>query len=336
MQVAKMSGVEKAAVLLLCLGEEAAASVFEELSDTEVRMVSRCMKSINYVPVNTVKEIMVEFQNMQKQYAGLFVKGGEFIKSAIAASSDKERVSKLLDQVSSSSDGSALETISMMQPRLVARLVEEEHPQTIALILSTQSPDHSARILDCLDEELKSDVVYRIATLDRVSPDVISQIEEALRAEIGGVVSREQQQVGGVDKVVEVLARMDQGSDQIILDHISESNPKMADEIRQKMLTFEDLAELDARSLQVLLREVSTDQLTLALKSASKRVKERIYSNISERAAQMIEEDLDVMGPVRLSEVETVRQAIVKIALSLEEQKKIVIPGRGAGGDILV
>jgi flagellar motor switch protein FliG len=273
---------------------------------------------------------------MQKQYAGLFVKGGEFIKSAIEASPDKERASKLLDQVSSSSEGSALETISMMQPRLVARLVEEEHPQTIALILSTQSPDHSARILDCFSEELKGDVVYRIATLDRVSPDVIAQIEEALQAEIGGVVNREQQQVGGVDKVVEVLARMDQGSDQVILDHISESNPKMADEIRQKMLTFEDLAELDSRSLQVLLREVSTDQLTLALRSASKRVTDKIYGNISERAAQMIQEDLEVMGPVRLSEVETVRQAIVKVALSLEEQKKIVIPGRGAGGDILV
>lgn len=336
MQVAKMSGVEKAAVLLLCLGEEAAASVFEELSDTEVRMISRCMRSINYVPVNAVKEIMVEFQSMQKQYAGLFVKGGEFIKAAIEASPDKERVTKLLDQVSSSSEGSALETISMMQPRLVARLVEEEHPQTIALILSTQSPDHSARILNCFSEELKGDVVYRIATLDRVSPDVIAQIEEALQAEIGGVVSREQQQVGGVDKVVEVLARMDQGSDQVILDHISESNPKMAEEIRQKMLTFEDLADLDSRSLQVLLREVSTDQLTLALRSASKRISDKIYENISERAAQMIQEDLDVMGPVRLSEVETVRQAIVKIALSLEEQKKIVIPGRGAGGDILV
>ncbi|HKK33996.1 MAG TPA: flagellar motor switch protein FliG [Desulfomicrobiaceae bacterium] len=336
MQVAKMSGVEKAAVLLLCLGEEAAASVFEELSDTEVRMISRCMRSINYVPVNAVKEIMVEFQSMQKQYAGLFVKGGEFIKAAIEASPDKERVTKLLDQVSSSSEGSALETISMMQPRLVARLVEEEHPQTIALILSTQSPDHSARILNCFSEELKGDVVYRIATLDRVSPDVIAQIEEALQAEIGGVVSREQQQVGGVDKVVEVLARMDQGSDQVILDHISESNPKMAEEIRQKMLTFEDLADLDSRSLQVLLREVSTDQLTLALRSASKRISDKIYGNISERAAQMIQEDLDVMGPVRLSEVETVRQAIVKIALSLEEQKKIVIPGRGAGGDILV
>jgi flagellar motor switch protein FliG len=335
MQLGKMSGVEKAAVLLLCLGEEATAQIFNELSDTEVRLISRCMMSMDHVPARIAKEILEEYQKAQKDSAGIFVKGNEFVRNAITGSGDPKRVEALMEQVSSAIESRPLETIAMMQPRMVASLLESEHPQTVALILSTQKPDHTARILSGIPDRLRAEVMYRIARIDKVSPDVISQIEDALQHEIGVVVSKEQRQVGGLDKVVEILGKMDKGADRTILEKIEETDSEMAEEIRKRMFTFEDLGVLDGRALQTILREVNNDQLTLALKTASDAVKNKIFANVSSRAAEMIREDMEAMGPVRLSEVETMQQTIVKIALKLEEEGRIVIPGRG-GQDVLV
>ncbi len=212
-----------------------------------------------------------------------------------------------------------------MQARMVASLLEREHPQTIALVLSTQHVQHASEILSCLPEELQADVVYRIAKLEKVSPDVITQIEEALQREIGRGVGKEQKQVGGIDKVVDLLGHLENNLDSEILDTIEETDIDMAEEIRKKMFTFENLLALDGRSLQMILREVNNDSLTMALKTASEEMKEKIFSNMSARAADMIRDDLDAMGPVRLSEVEAMQQSIVKIAMKLEEEGKLVI-----------
>ncbi len=336
MDVAKLSGVEKAAILLLCLGEEATAKIFEDLSDAEVRAISRCMMNLEHVPAKTAREVVSEFQVVQREYSGLFVQGEEFVRKALAAGMiDRKRADMLLEQVATGTEARPLETIAMMQPRMVAGLIESEHPQTVALILSTQRTEHTAKILSFLPDELKGEVMYRIAKIDRVSPEVIAQIEDALQREIGVVVSREQRQVGGVDKVVEILGQMENGADRNILERIETTDSDMAEEIRRKMFTFEDLVALDGRALQAIMREVNNDQLTLALKTASEAVKQKIFANISSRAAEMIEEDLAAMGPVRLSEVETMQQTIVKIALKLEEEGRLVIPGRG-GQDVLV
>ena len=336
MDVAKLSGVEKAAILLLCLGEEATAKIFEDLSDAEVRAISRCMMNLEHVPAKTAREVVSEFQVVQREYSGIFVQGEEFVRKALAAGMiDRKRADMLLEQVATGTEARPLETIAMMQPRMVAGLIESEHPQTVALILSTQRTEHTAKILSFLPDELKGEVMYRIAKIDRVSPEVIAQIEDALQREIGVVVSREQRQVGGVDKVVEILGQMENGADRNILERIETTDSDMAEEIRRKMFTFEDLVALDGRALQAIMREVNNDQLTLALKTASEAVKQKIFANISSRAAEMIEEDLAAMGPVRLSEVETMQQTIVKIALKLEEEGRLVIPGRG-GQDVLV
>lgn len=223
-----------------------------------------------------------------------------------------------------------------MHPRMVSGLLEHEHPQTIALILSTQKEDHTSRILAELPDEMRGDVMYRIAKIDNVSPEVINQIEEALQREVGVVVGRDRKQVGGVDKVVEILGKMEKGADQVILTSIEAADPDLAEEIRRRMFTFEDLAAIDGRGMQAILREVSTDMLTLALKTASDAIKEKIFSNISQRAADMIAEDLEAMGPRKLSEVEAMQMEVVKVALKLEEEGSVVIPGRGGGGDELV
>jgi flagellar motor switch protein FliG len=336
MDISKLSGAEKAAMLLICLGEEATSRVFSMLNDDEVRAISRCMVNIDHIPAQISREILMEFQRTQKSKAGIFVRGNEFVKKAISGSGDKERAEKLIEEVGGEKETRPLETIALMQPHMVASLLEQEHPQTVALVLSTQKVDHAAKILNHLTEDRRSDIMYRIARIDRVSPEIVHCIEEALHKEIGVVARRDQQkQMGGITKVVDIINHMGQGADRSILSGIEQADAEMAEEIRKSMFTFEDLAILDGRTLQTILREVNNDQLTLALKSASDALKESIFQNISSRAAEMIQDDLEAMGPVKLSEVEAMQQTIVKIALRLEEEEKIFIPGRG-GNDALV
>ena len=335
MQISTLSGSEKAAILLMCLGEEATAKVFQELDDSEVRMISRSMMVINHVPADIAEEILANYKKAQQEYIGLYIRGNEFAQKAISKAGNQQRVNSLMDQVTTGTESRPLETISMMQPRMVATLLEHEHPQTVALILSTQQTDHTGRILSHLPEDLRSDIMYRIARIDRISEDVIAQIEYALQREIGVVVGKERQHYGGIDKVVEILGKMEKGVDRNILIRMEETDQEMAETIRKKMFTFHDLAGIDNMAMQRILKEINTDTLILALKTASNELKDNIFNNISNRAAEMIQEDLELMGPKKLSEVELVQQTIVKIALKLEDEGELVLPGRG-GRDVLV
>jgi len=335
MQLSKLSGSEKAAILLMCLGEEATAKVFRELSDSEVRIISRSMMTINHVPADIAEEILANYKKAQQEYVGLYIRGNEFAQKAISKVGNQQRVDSLIKEVMSGTESRPLETISMMQPRMVATLLEHEHPQTVALILSTQQTDHTGRILSHFPDELRSDVLYRIARIDRISEEVITQIEYALQREVGVVVGKERQHFGGIDKVVEILGKMEKGLDRNVLVRMEETDREITEVIRKKMFTFHDLAGVDNMAMQRILKEVNTDTLTLALKTASEELKDKIFNNISNRAAEMITEDLEVMGPKKLSEVEAVQQIIVKIALKLEDQGELVLPGRG-GRDVLV
>ena len=334
MSIESLTGINKSAVLLIHLGEEATAKIFQELSDDDVRKLTRAMASIDHIPTVTKQKVFDMFSDSQNEFAGLFVKGNEFAKNAITATNEGDRTEILLEQFISGTESRSLETISLMQPQMVAGLLEKEHPQTVALILSTQHVEHASEIMSHLPEELQADVVYRIAKLDKVSPEVLSNIEDALNREIGLVAGKEQREIGGMNKVVDMLGNMKNNLDADILETIEETDPEMAEEIRKLMFTFENLIALDGRSLQMILREVNNDSLTLALKTASEEMKEKIFANMSARAADMIRDDLDAMGPVRLSEVEAMQQSIVKIAMKLEEEGKLVL-GSG-GGDELV
>lgn len=329
-----LTGLSKAAVLLICIGEESAAKIFQELSNDEVRQVTRMMATIDHIPTEIKERVFNSFTESQLEFAGLFVKGGEFAKKAISATGEDDRADVLMEQFISGTESKPLETIAMMQPRMVAGLLEKEHPQTVALVLSTQHVEHASEIIANLPEEMQADVVYRIAKIEKVSPDVINRIEDALHREIGLVGGREQREIGGIDKVVELLGSMKNSLDADILDTIEETDAEMAEEIRKRMFTFENLIALDGRSLQMILREVNNDSLTMALKTASDEMKEKIFANMSNRAADMIRDDLEAMGPVRLSEVDMMQQSIVKIAMKLEEEGKLVL-GSG-GGDELV
>ncbi len=334
MGIETLTGINRVAVLLICLGEDATAKIFEELSDDEVRQVTRAMATIDHIPMAIKEKVFANFRESQNLFAGLFVKGNDFAKNAIAATTNDVRSKFLMDQFLSGTETKSLETIALMAPRMVAGLLEHEHPQTVALILSTQHMEHAAEILTNLPEEIRADVAYRISKIEKVSPIVLSRIEDALHREIGLVSGKAHKKVGGIDAVVGILNHMKNNLDSDILEDMEQTDPDMAEEIRKKMFTFENLVALDGRSLQMILREVNNDSLTLALKTASEQMKEKIFANMSTRAADMIRDDLEAMGPVRLSEVEIMQQSIVKIAMKLEEEGKLVL-GSG-GGDELV
>jgi len=334
MSIETLTGINKVAVLLICLGEAAAAKIFEDLSDDEVRQITRAMASIDHIPTDIREKVFQNYRESKAQFAGLFVKGDDFAKNAISATPGGQRSQFLMDQFLSGTETRSLETISLMAPAMVAGLLEQEHPQTVALVLSTQHIEHAAEILSHLPEDIMADVAYRISKIEKVSPVVLNRIEDALHREIGLVSGGTQKKIGGLDTVVGILNNMKNNLDSDILETMEENDPEMAEEIRRKMFTFENLVALDGRSLQMILREVNNDSLTMALKTASEGMKQKIFSNMSERAADMIRDDLDAMGPVRLSEVEVMQQSIVKIAMKLEEEGKLVL-GTG-GGDELV
>jgi flagellar motor switch protein FliG len=333
----RLTGVDKVALLLFCLGEEVTAKVFNELDDGEVREISRRMMEIERIDQGQARDVLEEYKSqLRNDDIGIYIKGEDFAKTAILSGDNETRSKYLMEQLLAGIEGRPLETISKMHPRMVAGLLDNEHPQTVALILSTQKEDHTSRILTELPDDVRGEVMYRIAKIDNVSPDVINQIEDALQREIGVAVGTDHKQVGGIDKVVEILSKMDKGVDQVILTSIEAVDPDMAEEIRKRMFTFEDLVTIDNRGMQAILREVSTDMLTLALKTATDTIKNKIFGNISQRAADMIAEDLEAMGPRKLSEVEAMQMEVVKVALRLEEEGSVVIPGRGGGGDELV
>ncbi len=334
MAIETLTGLNKVAILLICLGEEAASRIFAELSDDEVRQVTNVMATIEHIPSEMKERVFASYYESQNQFKGIFVKGGDFAKRAITATPGELRSDFLMDQFISGTESKSLETISLMAPRMVAGLLKQEHPQTVALILSTQHVEHACEILTHLPENIRADVTYRISKIEKVSPEVLSRIEDALNREIGLVSGKSHKKVGGIDAVVGILNHMKNNLDTDILEEMEETDPDMAEEIRKKMFTFENLVALEGRSLQMILREVNNDSLTLALKTASEEMKEKIFANMSTRAADMIKDDLDAMGPVRLSEVELMQQTIVKIAIKLEEEGKLVL-GSG-GGDELV
>ena len=335
LQKDKLDGIHRAAILLMCLGEETAAQVMREMTDEEIFRITRAMAEIDHIPEDVKTAVLTDFELSAEAQAGMVIKGQEFAKKIITSTGDEERVKSLMKQFITGTESRPLETIAKMQPAMVAGLLEREHPQTVALVLSTQTPQHSSAIISHLPEEMQSDVIYRIATIDSVSPGVIDRIEDALHREIGVVVgTQDQRQMGGIPKVVEILDNMTDSLDAEILENLEEVDPDMVEEIRKQMFTFDDLVNVDGRSLQMILREVNNDSLTLALKTASDELKEKIFANMSARAADMIRDDLEALGPVRLSEVEAMQQTIVKIAMKLEEEGKLVL-GKG-GGDELV
>ncbi len=329
------SGVQKAAILLIALGPEKAATIFKHLKEEEIEELTLEIANTRSISPQTKEDIMMEFYQicLAQQY---IAEGGigyakELLEKALGAEAAQHVIMKL----TASLQVRPFEFVRKTDPSQLLNFIQDEHPQTIAMILSYLAPGQSALVLGALSPEKQADVAKRIAMMDRTSPDVIKEVERVLERKLASLVNQDYTIVGGVDSIVSILGNVDRGTEKHIMESLEIEEPELADEIRKKMFVFEDILLLDDRAIQRVLREVDNADLELALKSTTEEVQNVIFKNLSKRLAAMIKEDMEFMGPVRMKDVEEAQQKIVGIIRRLEDSAEIVI-SRGGGDDIVV
>lgn len=330
-----MTGAEKAAILLLYLGNEVTSKVFEHLDDEDIKKISKSMAKLGHVPRTAIMEVVGTFTEFINPESGIFSQGEDFVQKILEKALGPVKAEMLMEELKASSYGDLVDLLASMDSKSIANFLSQEHPQTIAVILAKLKSKQTSEIISMLPQELQAEVVLRIADVEQVSPEILQEIDEVLKREIKSMGGVQRYKVGGVEKVVDMFNHFDRSKEKQILDKLDVLSPPLAEIIRKHLFTFEDVFQLDDRSIQSIMREVSNDTLTLAMKTSPDEVKEKIFKNISSRAAEMIKEDLEVMGPVRLSDVDKAQSEIIKIVRKMEEEGKVVLAGRG-GDDVLV
>jgi flagellar motor switch protein FliG len=319
----------------MVMGESFASHVFKHLDDEEVRVIGEHMSQIKSVDTQVVASIMDEFFSACRENSLLGVSGSSFFKKTVSQAFDSRKADSLLSGFSPQDGGRPFDMLRSLSPQVLANLMRDEHPQTVALILVNLNHQTAAEVIQLLPEATQSEVVVRIAELDNVPDEIVDEIQEVIVEQIADIGNESNEKLGGVQAAAEIMNQVDQKTESSILERIEEDREELAEEIRQSMFVFEDLIHLDDRSIRTLLKEISNDELILALKTASEGLGDKIFGNVSQRAAQMMKEDMEVMGPVRLRDVEQAQQTVLKTARRLEEEGKIVLGGKG-GDDVLV
>lgn len=332
----KLNGPEKAAILLMSLGEDNAAEIIAKLDEKEIQTIGNYMSFLGNVDSEAMDSVTKEFyENIASGQTGITVAGKDFIKNALLKGMDPLKVAEILDNISTPGEetGGGLETLRMLDPKTIVNFLKNEHPQTAAIILAHLDPPQASEVIKIMPERIRGEIVFRLATLERVVPGVVKDLDEALQAEFSATGAMEGSKIGGISTVAEILNQLDNATESSIISDIEETNPDLAENIRNLMFVFADLIKLDDRSLQQVLKEVSQQDLLLGLKTSSEALKEKIFKNMSSRAATMMKEDLEALGPQRLTDVEKAQQNILKTVKKLEDEGKIVI---GGGGEELV
>ncbi len=319
----------------MVMGEEFTADIFKHLGEGEVKAIGEEMSNIKHVSPGDISSVLNEFLGTINGDNLLGGSGDRFFERTVSKAFTSNKASNLLNDVTSGKHKDYFKKLEILSPEMLVNFVSNEHPQTIALILSNLNSQLAANVLKLLPEDIQSEVIVRIAKLDSVPAEIIMEIQEILAEQVSSVGNVSQKRGGGPDVAAEILNQVDRKTERAILEKIEEDEEELAEEIRQSMFIFEDLMQLDDRSIRALLKEVSNDELLLSLKTASDTLKDRIFGNLSQRAAEMLKEDMEVMGPVKLVEVERAQQSIINAARRLEEEGKIVIGGKG-GEDIIV
>ncbi|MDY7034121.1 MAG: flagellar motor switch protein FliG [Thermodesulfobacteriota bacterium] len=334
----RISGLDKAAILLLYLGEEITSGILRNLNEEELHIVSKQMTELRGIEPEIVDDVIDEYIELVSSSSMINPGGEEYVQKVLFKAVGEEKANSIMRLLSmgmfdgglkSYDEQSIVESIRRMDSESVANMIRGEHPQTIALILAHLKPDQVSQVIPLLPEQFQAEVVMRIATLDRVSPDALDEIQDVLRAQLKRFGTSGKRSVGGMDSVAEVMNTVDKATGKSIMVKVEEIDPYLAEDIKKLMFVFEDLVRIDSRGIQAILKEVSNEDITLALKVANEDVKEHILKNVSERAAAMIREDLEALGPVRLSDVEQVQQSIIAIARRLEDEGRIFIGGKG-------
>lgn len=330
-----LSGRQKAAHLLVALGPEKSSKIFKHLKEEELEQVTLEIANVRKVSPEKSDEIMREFYEMCLANQYINQGGIDYAKEVLEKALGREKAIEIIGRISASLQVRPFDFIRKTEPSQVLNFIQGEQPQTIAMILAYLEPEKSSVILSALPPERQADVARRIALMDTTSPEVIKEVERVLERKLSSVVPQEVTSAGGVKAVVDILNRVDRGTEKTILEALEIQDPELAEEIKKLMFVFEDLVTIDDRSIQRILREVDTRDLALALKGASEEVSSKILKNMSKRASEMLKEDMEFMGPVRLRDVEEAQQRIVNLVRKLEETGEIVV-ARGGGDEIIV
>lgn len=333
-QYALLSGQEKAAILLSTLGPTTTKLVFKHMKDNDVKRMINTMSSLSKSPIWMVKKILEEFYSAINEDDELLFsenKGRDFILSALG----EDRAKQLLGQIIDVGNTNSLESLELVDTRTLANFLINEHPQTIALICAHLPVEKKVDVLKKLPEGLQAEVVLRVANLDFVSPELIAQLDDVLKTELSTLGSIDTQQLGGIEPIADMLNLMDKNSEKNIMARVEEKDPELAEEIRKLMFVFEDLVFVDDRGIQELLKIVDNQKLVVALKTAPDEVRTKLFKNMSNRAAVLLKEDLEAMGPTKISDVEKAQVEIVQQVKDLETKGKALI-SRGGDGDAFV
>ncbi len=332
----RLSGPERAAVLLITLGEEVAAKVLANLDDREIQNIGNYMAALGNVDMSVMDSINKEFYDMvETGTGGLGVAGMDFLKSALMQALDPTKATEILNNITTPGEemGGGLETVRLMDPKVIASFITNEHPQTAAIILAHLDPPVASSTIQELPEEKRMEIIHRLATLERVAPTAIRELDEALQEEFrtsGAVFGNK---MGGVQIAAEVVGSLDRATETAILTAMDEVDPDLAKEIRDLRFTFEDILKIYDSGIQMIMKEINQEDLVIGLKTATDELKEKLFSNMSERAGLMMKEDLESLGPKKISEVQKAQQKVIAVCKKLEEDGKIVI---GGGADEMV
>lgn len=331
----EMSGLEKAAILLIALGPEKSATIFKHLKEEEIEQLTLEIANTSSVSPSVKEGVLNEFYEvcLAQQY---IAEGGiNYAKELLEKALGEDKAKQVIGKLTASLQVRPFEFIRKTDPSQLLNFIQDEHPQTIALILAYLPPQMASSVVSALAPEKQADVAKRIAQMDRTSPDVIKQVEKVLERKLSSLVNQDYTIVGGVDAIVAILNSVDRGTEKHIMETLEIEDPELADEIRKKMFVFEDILTLDDRAIQRVLRDVDNSDLAMALKGSNEEVQNVIFNNLSKRLAVMIKEDMEFMGPVRMKDVEEAQQKIVNVIRKLEDSAEIVI-SRGGGDEIIV
>jgi flagellar motor switch protein FliG len=326
--------VEKSAILLIALGEDYASEVLKHMGPREVQKIGHAMANLKTVPRTRVEAVLAEFHQISEEAAAVHIDTDAYVRAVLTKALGDDKAANLISRILQGGDTNGIEGLKWMDAPTVAELIRNEHPQIIASILVHLANDHASDILNLFTERLRNDVILRIATLEGIQPEALRELNDVMLRLLSGSANLKKSAMGGVRAVAEILNFMGTANETTVVDSIREYDPDLAQKILDEMFVFENLLDLDDRGIQLLLREIQSDSLILAMKGASEPLREKIFKNMSQRAAEMLREDLESRGPVRLSEVEAEQKEILKIVRRLADEGQLVLGG--AGGEEMV
>ena len=326
----ELTGKQRIAVLLLAMGDKFTADVFKRMDRQEIAEISIAIVDLEPVPREIVEDVLREFHESLVEGVDMIAGGSDTLKRLLVKNLDPETAKYIMDSLSLETGPAPFRELEQVSPRLLSQILRNEHPQTLALILGHLHPDQAANLLTSLPAGVRAEVLMRLARLEAVPEDMLMEVDKVLTSQLIAMGGKEGKKVGGVQSVAEILNAVDRATEEEVLSEIEEDSAQMAEDIRNLMFVFEDCKNIDDRGVREMLKEISNEDLTLALRGSSDDLKEKFFKNMSERAGNLIREELEYMGPTKLSDVEAAQQNIVKVVRRLEAENKLVI-SRGAG-----